>query len=43
MDRPEKCNAMDPEHAGAQVDAFLAFENDENTRVAVLWVNGPGS
>ncbi|MCP4330768.1 MAG: crotonase/enoyl-CoA hydratase family protein [Alphaproteobacteria bacterium] len=35
-DRPEARNAVDPESADALVDAFLAFEADAESRVAVF-------
>ena len=35
--RPKARNAMDPDSANALVDAFLAFEADDNAYVAVLW------
>ena len=38
--RPEARNAMDPESADALVDAFLAFEADDDAHVAVLWGEG---
>ena len=38
--RPDARNAMDPESANALVDAFLAFEADDNAYVAVLWGEG---
>ena len=38
--RPEARNAMDPESADALVDAFRAFEADDDARVAVLWGEG---
>ena len=38
--RPEARNAMDPESADALVDAFLAFEADDEAHVAVLWGEG---
>ncbi|MEM7534297.1 MAG: crotonase/enoyl-CoA hydratase family protein [Chloroflexota bacterium] len=39
-DRFEARNAMDPESAQALYEAFLAFERDEEARVAVLWGKG---
>lgn len=33
-------NAIDPDHADALNNAFLAFEADENANVAVLWGEG---
>lgn len=39
-DRPEATNAMDPDSAQALVDAFLAFDDDPDARVAVLWGAG---
>lgn len=38
--RPEARNAMDPEHAKALYDAFLAFDSDETALVAVFWGEG---
>ena len=38
--RPEARNAMDPDSADALVDAFLAFEADDDAYVAVLWGEG---
>ncbi|MEM7118586.1 MAG: crotonase/enoyl-CoA hydratase family protein [Chloroflexota bacterium] len=38
--RPEARNAMDPTHANALYDAFLAFEQDDNAAVAVFWGEG---
>jgi enoyl-CoA hydratase len=38
--RPEARNAMDPESAGALVDAFVAFDRDPGAAVAVLWGEG---
>ena len=38
--RPEARNAMDPDSADALVDAFLAFEADDEAYVAVLWGEG---
>ena len=38
--RAETRNAMDPDSADALVDAFLAFEEDDNAYVAVLWGEG---
>ena len=38
--RPEVRNAMDPEHADALYDAFVAFDNDEAADVAVFWGEG---
>ena len=37
MDRPERRNAVDAEHARGLADAFRAFEADSAARVAVLW------
>ena len=37
MDRPERRNAVDREMASGLRDAFLAFDADEDQRVAVLW------
>ena len=36
IDRPEARNAVDPATADALYDAFVAFENDDDARVAVL-------
>ena len=38
--RPEARNAMDPASADALVEAFLAFEADDDAHVAVLWGEG---
>ena len=38
--RAEQRNAMDPESADALVNAFLEFENDDESNVAVLWGEG---
>ena len=38
--RPEARNAMDPASAEALVDAFRAFERDDDAAVAVLWGEG---
>src|SRR5258705_456930 len=38
--RPEARNAMDPESAGALVEAFTAFDRDPEAAVAVLWGEG---
>ena len=38
--RAEARNAMDPASADALVDAFLAFEADDDAHVAVLWGEG---
>ena len=38
--RPEARNAMDPDSADSLVDAFLAFEADDDAHVAVLWGEG---
>jgi enoyl-CoA hydratase len=38
--RPEARNAMDPESADALVEAFLAFNEDPDARVAVLFGEG---
>jgi len=35
--RPEVRNAVDPEHAVALYEAFVAFDNDEAADVAVFW------
>ena len=37
MDRPERRNAVDAEHARGLADAFRSFEADGAARVAVLW------
>jgi len=37
MDRPERRNAVDAEHAAALATAFRAFEADDAARVAVFW------
>lgn len=39
-DRPAARNAMDPESADALVEAFLAFDDDREASVAVLWGAG---
>ncbi|NIR28288.1 MAG: crotonase/enoyl-CoA hydratase family protein [Gammaproteobacteria bacterium] len=39
-DRPEARNAMDPDSADAVVEAFLAFDEDPDASVAVLWGAG---
>ena len=39
-DRPEARNAMDPDSADALTEAFLAFDADEEARVAVLYGAG---
>jgi enoyl-CoA hydratase len=38
--RPEVRNAVDPEHADALQEAFLAFDADEAADVAVFWGEG---
>jgi enoyl-CoA hydratase len=38
--RPEVRNAVDPEHADALYDAFVAFDADEAIDVAVFWGEG---
>ncbi len=38
--RPEARNAINPECGAALYDAFVAFEQDENASVAVLWGDG---
>jgi enoyl-CoA hydratase len=38
--RPELRNAVDPEHADALYEAFLAFDADEAADVAVFWGEG---
>src|SRR5258706_4181247 len=38
--RREARNAMDPESAGALVEAFTAFDRDPEAAVAVLWGEG---
>lgn len=40
VSRPEVRNAIDPDHADALQEAFLAFEADSNVDVAVLWGEG---
>ncbi len=40
LDRPEVRNAVDSEHARALYEAFLGFEADEDTKVAVLYGAG---
>jgi enoyl-CoA hydratase len=40
LERPEVRNAVDDETARALVEAFLAFEEDDEARVAVLWGAG---
>lgn len=37
IDRPERRNAIDREHAEALAEAFRAFEADEQARVAILF------
>ncbi|QOZ32806.1 crotonase/enoyl-CoA hydratase family protein [Bradyrhizobium sp. CCBAU 53421] len=38
--RPDVRNAVDPDHADALYDAFVAFEADEAVDVAVFWGEG---
>jgi hypothetical protein len=40
LSRPEARNAVDPEHADALHEAFVAFDHDETVDVAVLWGEG---
>ena len=40
LSRPERRNAVDPEHADALQEAFLAFDRDQEADVAVLWGEG---
>jgi enoyl-CoA hydratase len=40
LSRPEVRNAVDPDHADALQDAFLAFDADVTANVAVLWGEG---
>jgi enoyl-CoA hydratase len=40
LSRPKVRNAVDPEHADALHEAFLAFDADETADVAVLWGEG---
>jgi len=40
ISRPGVRNAVDPEHADALQEAFLAFERDADSDVAVLWGEG---
>ncbi len=40
LSRPEVRNAIDRETAGALADAFRAFDEDAEARVAVLWGEG---
>lgn len=40
IDRPERRNAVDPETAGALLDAFTAFDDDDSSAVAVLTGRG---
>jgi len=40
LSRAEARNAVDPEHADALYDAFVAFDTDEAANVAVLWGDG---
>ncbi len=39
-DRPEARNAMDPDSADALTEAFLEFDADDSTSVAVFWGKG---
>ena len=38
--RPEVRNAVDPEHAEALYQAFVAFDADDSAAVAVFWGEG---
>jgi len=40
LSRPEVRNAVDPEHADALQEAFMAFDTDETADVAVFWGEG---
>jgi enoyl-CoA hydratase len=40
LDRPDKANAVDRAAADALAEAFIAFEQDPDARVAVLWGAG---
>lgn len=40
LSRPEVRNAVDPDHADALHDAFVAFDTDEAADVAVFWGEG---
>src|SRR5215831_649625 len=40
LSRAEARNAVDPEHADALYDAFVSFDTDEASDVAVLWGDG---
>ena len=40
LSRPEVRNAVDPDHADALQEAFLAFQDDQEADVAVLWGEG---
>jgi enoyl-CoA hydratase len=40
LSRPERRNAVDPEHADALQEAFIGFDHDEGADVAVLWGEG---
>ena len=40
LSRPEIRNAVDPDHADALYDAFVAFDADDAADVAVLWGEG---
>jgi enoyl-CoA hydratase len=39
-DRPEACNAMDPDSADALTETFLEFDADDAASVAVFWGAG---
>jgi enoyl-CoA hydratase/carnithine racemase len=43
LSRPEARNAVDPEHAQALHQAFIAFDTDDAADVAVFWGEGGGS
>lgn len=40
ISRPEVRNAIDPEHADTLYEAFVSFDRDETSDVAVLWGEG---
>jgi enoyl-CoA hydratase len=40
LSRPDVRNAVDPDHADALYDTFVAFDGDESADVAVLWGEG---
>ena len=40
LSRREARNAVDPEHAEALYEAFVAFDTDETADVAVFWGEG---